>query len=44
MSEENVEIVRSIHDAFNRGDWDATSPPSAASFATVIAASGRQAV
>jgi uncharacterized protein len=23
MSQENVEIVRSIYEAFNRGDWDA---------------------
>jgi ketosteroid isomerase-like protein len=23
MSQENLEILRSIYEAFNRGDWDA---------------------
>ena len=23
MSQENVEIVRQVYEAFNRGDWDA---------------------
>ena len=27
MSEENVEIVRSIYEALNRGDWDAATRP-----------------
>jgi ketosteroid isomerase-like protein len=24
MSQENVEIVRSVYDSMNRGDWDAS--------------------
>jgi ketosteroid isomerase-like protein len=27
MSQENVEIVRSIYEALNRGDWDAATRP-----------------
>ena len=26
MSQENVEIVRSVYDAVNRGDWDGLQP------------------
>ena len=34
MSEENVEIIRAVVAAFNRGDWDAalsTRPPTSGS-------------
>jgi ketosteroid isomerase-like protein len=32
MSEENVEIVRSIYEALNRGDWEAATRPTDAKF------------
>ena len=32
MSEENVEIVRSIYEALNRRDWDAATRPTDADF------------
>ncbi|HEY6654627.1 MAG TPA: nuclear transport factor 2 family protein [Solirubrobacterales bacterium] len=32
MSEKNVEVVRSIYEALNQGDWDAASRPTDADF------------
>lgn len=32
MSQENVEIVRGVIDAFNRGDWDSALKPAAPDF------------
>jgi ketosteroid isomerase-like protein len=32
MSQENVEIVRSLYEAFNREDWDAVLEPAAPDF------------
>jgi ketosteroid isomerase-like protein len=32
MSQENVEIVRSIYEALNRGDWEAAIRPTDAEF------------
>src|SRR5262245_4980849 len=32
MSQENVEVVRSIYESLNRGDWDAATRPTDADF------------
>ncbi len=29
MSPENVEVMRQVYDAFNRGDWDVPEPEKA---------------